>query len=364
MQHAVETFRITRYAFPRDRVIGDSQLSYDMNHFGALELIDVQGMVGLGFFFSHIDPLIPESDLTKVFRERHMPAIAGHPPESLLHRVPDPQTARDESLPYSIYQAIDQALWDLAAQRAAMPLYRYLGGDDPRVPVYASGCCFPLTEEQLVEFYTRVKGFGCSAYKVKVGHPDVEWDLRRLSIVRDTVGTDATLMADANEAWRGEEAARRLQTYADNGFELFWIEDPVKRDDIDGMRAVRTAAPDIRLNLGEYLDMSGKRDLIERGVADIVNIHGDISGGLRIGWFAAEHHTPISLGNTPMELGAHIAAALPNAIMTEVSFHNTDDILSEKLTVQDGYITLSDRPGHGLKLSAEARMELRQAESG
>ena len=364
MQHVVDTFRITRYAFPRDRVIGDSQISYSMNHFAALELVDAQGMVGLGFFFSHIDALSPESDLNRIFRDQYMPGIVGQLPEALLNRVADPNGVRSDILPYSVYQAIDQALWDLAAQRAGMPLYRYLGGENRKVPVYASGCCFPLSDDELAEFYTRVACFGCSAYKVKVGHPDVEWDLRRLSIVRDIVGPEARLMADANEAWSGEEAVQRLKTYADNGFNLYWIEDPVKRDDIDGMQAIGQAVPDVRLNLGEYLDISGKRDLIGRGVVDIVNIHGELSGGLRIGWFAAEHNIQVSLGNTPMEIGAHLSAALPNIVATEVSFQNTHDILTAKITVEDGCIVLPDVPGHGLQLSAEAKMELRQAESG
>ena len=35
--------------------------------------------------------------------------------------------------------AIDQALWDMAARRAGVPLWRHLGGTTPRVRVYASG---------------------------------------------------------------------------------------------------------------------------------------------------------------------------------------------------------------------------------
>lgn len=363
MQDGVQEFRITRYAFPRDRVIGDSHVTYDMNYVGALELTDNQGLVGLGFFFSLMEPLPSESELTKLFRGEYMPGIVGRMAESLIHRVAHPSGGNVTPSTYSLHQAIDQALWDLAAQKAGVPLYRYLGGEDRMVQVYASGCCFPLSEDDMYAFYDSVRAYGCKAYKVKVGHPDMEWDLRRLAIVREVVGPEPLMMVDANEAWSPSEAIRRVKTYADKGFPIYWVEDPIQRYDIAGLKEFKQACPETLTNSGEYLDISGKRNLVEQRAADVINIHGDISGALRMGWVCAEYDTPISLGNTPMELGAHIAAALPDVLTTEVSFQNQHEMLSEKLIVEDGFIALPEVPGHGLKLSVDAQSELRQPEA-
>src|SRR5206468_718663 len=49
-------YRITRYQFPRSRVIGDSQVRVDTHHIGALELTSTSGQVGLGFFGALLYP--------------------------------------------------------------------------------------------------------------------------------------------------------------------------------------------------------------------------------------------------------------------------------------------------------------------
>ena len=48
----VVEFRLTRFQFCRDRVIGDSQVRADDANIAALELIDERGNVGLGFLQS------------------------------------------------------------------------------------------------------------------------------------------------------------------------------------------------------------------------------------------------------------------------------------------------------------------------
>ena len=190
---------------------------------------------------------------------------------------------------------------------------------------------------------------------MKVGHPDLDRDIRRLQLVQKVVGAECQLMADANEAWSPKEAIRRVHAFRDAGVPLYWIEDPCLRDDVDGLRSIAQALPDVFVNGGEYLDLSGKRRLIERRAVDVLNIHGSISEALKIAWLAAEHGLPVSVGNTNFEIGVHIAAALPEAGWLEYSFLSYNHLIETPIEFRDGYAVLPDRPGHGLRLADSAR---------
>jgi hypothetical protein len=78
---------------------------------------------------------------------------------------------------------------------------------------------------------------------------------------------------------------------------------------------------------------------------------------MRIGWLAAEVGTPISLGNTFLEVGVPMATALLEVEWQEYSFHNFDHLVENRIEIRDGYAYTPDRPGHGLMLSEEARHE-------
>ena len=171
-------------------------------------------------------------------------------------------------------------------------------------------------------------------------------------------------MADANEAWSPKESIRRLHAYYDAGIQLYWIEDPCLRDDFAGLRTISEAVPFTLLNSGEYLNISGKRKLIQHQAVDVLNIHASISDALKIGWLAAEHGIPISIGNTNFEIGVHIAAALPEVNWMEYSFLSYNHLLETPIQFQEGYALLPNRPGHGLRLSENARSEYAQPESG
>jgi L-alanine-DL-glutamate epimerase-like enolase superfamily enzyme len=78
---------------------------------------------------------------------------------------------------------------------------------------------------------------------------------------------------------------------------------------------------------------------------------------MRIGWFAAEMGVPVTLGNTFLETGVHMACALPEVEWLEYSFQNFDHLVEQSIEISDGWITAPDRPGHGLVLSETARRE-------
>jgi L-alanine-DL-glutamate epimerase-like enolase superfamily enzyme len=83
---------------------------------------------------------------------------------------------------------------------------------------------------------------------------------------------------------------------------------------------------------------------------------------MRIGWLAADKGIPVSLGNTFLEVGVHMACALPEVEWLEYSFQNFDHLVEEPVLITDGYAYAPDRPGHGLVLSETARREWRRPE--
>ena len=350
-------YRITRFQFARDRVVGDSQVRFDTAHVAALELIADDGHAGLGFIQALFHPLPAQEEISRVFEEEAWPQLVAQPAMALIHRVDRARggNQRPYSLPFQ--GAIQVALWDLAAKQARLPLHRYLGSRRNRVRAYASGLDYHLSDSEFEAFFAHAAAIGYRAFKMKVGHPEFERDLFRLKLLAGRLPPGAQIMIDANEAWGAKEAAVKLTAIRSAGYDLLWVEDPILRSDFEGLRLLRQAVPWTLINSGEYLDAPGKRQLMLSGGADILNVHGHITDVMRIGWLAAELGIPVTLGNTFLEFGVHMACALPEVEWLEYSFQNYDHLVEQPIEIRDGWIFAPDRPGHGLVLSESARRE-------
>jgi L-alanine-DL-glutamate epimerase-like enolase superfamily enzyme len=350
-------FRITRFQFARDRVIGDSQVRADDVNLAALELIADTGAVGLGFIQTLFVPLPDQAEIERVFRLEAWPGLEGQPPAGLVHRVGRPRGGNQRAFTLPFHEAIQVALWDLAAKEVDLPLHKLLGGRRDKVRAYASGLDFHLSDAEFVELFGHAESIGYTAFKIKVGHPDFEWDLHRLELLKQTVRPGALIMIDANEAWGAKEALTKLEAIHRAGHELLWVEDPILRNDFEGLRLLRQSTPWTLINSGEYLDASGKRQLLMAGGTDILNIHGQVTDVMRIGWLAADMGIPVSFGNTFLEVGVHMACALPEVEWLEYSFQNLDHLVDEPIEIRDGWAYAPERPGHGLVLSEAARRD-------
>lgn len=353
----IAEFRITRFQFARDRVIGDSQVRADDANVAALELIADSGEVGLGFIQTLFFPLPDEAEIVRVFESEAWPHLQGQPPAGLCHRVGRPRGGNQRAYTLPFHEALQVALWDLAAKEVKLPLHRLLGSRKDRVRAYASGLDFHLSDDEFSDFFAYADSLGYNAFKIKVGHPDFERDLHRLSLLAKAVRPGAQFMIDANEAWGAKEALVKLVAIRKAGYELLWVEDPILRHDHEGLRALREGAPWTLINSGEYLDASGKRQLMAAGGTDILNVHGQVTDVMRIGWLAAELGIPVSLGNTFLEMGVHAACALPEVEWLEYSFQNFDHLVDQPIEIRDGWAYAPDRPGHGLVLSETARRD-------
>lgn len=348
----LDAFEITRFQFARDRVIGDSQVQAEEANVAALELIDEKGARGLGFAQVLFVPFPSRDEIERVFADEVWPSFRGQEPLALIHRVTRPRGGNQRSATLPFHEAVQVALWDLAAKQVNMPLHRLLGSGRDRVRAYASGLDYHLSDDDFVELFGRADALGYGAFKIKVGHPDFERDLHRLDLLKKTVRPGAKIMIDANEAWGAKEAAVKIHAIRDAGHQLLWVEDPILRRDFDGLRMLRSAVPFTMINSGEYLDVAGKRELLLAGATDILNVHGQVTDVMRIGWLAAELGIPVSMGNTFLEVGVHMACALPEVEWLEYSFQNFDHLVERPIQIADGWAIAPDLPGHGLSLAA------------
>jgi L-alanine-DL-glutamate epimerase-like enolase superfamily enzyme len=347
-------FRITRCQFPRDRVIGDSQVRASEVYVAAVELIDGGGRVGLGFAQSLFAPLPASVEIERHFTEEAWPSLEGRNPASMALAVRRVRGGNVRRMTLPFEEALQQAIWDLFAQQMDQPLWRLLGAERESVPVYASGLDFHLSDHDFVELFGKAAQQGFRGFKIKVGHSELERDVHRLDLLRKATGGRGPVMVDANEAWTAQQTVAALRAFERAGHRIFWVEDPVPRNDIEGLCTLRRLGL-TRVNSGEYLDLSGKRLLLEERACDMLNVHGQVGDVMRAGWLASECNVEVTLGNSFLEVGVNMALALPDVQWLEYSFQNFDHLVEEPFVIADGLIHGKTAPGHGLKLRREVR---------
>ena len=347
-------YRLTRFQFARDRPVGDSQVRIEQVDVAAIELIDECGRVGLGFAQSLLTPLPDVCEIERVFAHEAWPMLAGRNPAALALGIRRARGGAASKMRLPFEKGLQDAIWDIFAKQMELPLWKMLGAERQTVPVYASGLDYHLSDHQFEELFGRAAELGFRGFKIKVGHPDVERDLHRLSLLRKATRGHGPVMIDSNEAWTAQQAAQAIRLFQSEGHDIYWAEDPVPRDDFDGLRMLRGLGL-TRINAGEYLDLSGKRSLLDAQACDVLNVNGPTGDGMIAGWLANDSNVEVSLGNTFLEIGVNVALALPCVQWLEYSFQNFDHLVEERFEIIDGLIHARDVPGHGLELSEAAR---------
>ena len=105
-------------------------------------------------------------------------------------------------------------------------------------------------------------------------------NLELIQTVRDVVGPDVELAADAYMGWTVPYAVRMIRQIEDAGLHLAWLEEPVLPDDIAGYAEIARAV-DTPISGGEHeFTRYGFRELIDRGAVDIVQLDVNRVGGI------------------------------------------------------------------------------------
>jgi L-alanine-DL-glutamate epimerase-like enolase superfamily enzyme len=193
---------------------------------------------------------------------------------------------------------------------------------------------------------------GVNAGKLKVGL-DHEADLRRLAIMRDALATSGKppiLMIDANEYWSPKQAIRHIGEL-ERHFDLTWVEEPARRWDYRGLRQVSRSIR-AAVATGENLDeISEFTPLIANEAVDVVEVGSGasgITGAMQVADLAYAFDLPVAMMGSPASYMACLAAALPNHMMMEVPAIGLEAAMTFDTRIEDGWIVLSDRPGHGV----------------
>src|SRR3546814_13521143 len=97
-------------------------------------------------------------------------------------------------------EALQQAVWDLAAKAADMPLWTMLGARRDRVRAYASGLDFHLSDADFGTLFAAAAEQGYTAFKIKVRHPQLDRDIHRTYPLQRAAGKAATASIDPNKA--------------------------------------------------------------------------------------------------------------------------------------------------------------------
>jgi L-alanine-DL-glutamate epimerase-like enolase superfamily enzyme len=161
--------------------------------------------------------------------------------------------------------------------------------------------------------------------------------------------------------------AREMEKY-----NPLWLEEPLPPDDHDAYRKLR-AQSNVKLASGEHEpDDSGFEDLIGSGAVDYVQMdilcQGGVSSARRIFEGVAERGLRFAFHSwgTALEVlaAAQLGACRPEDVVEWLEypcyshrehpamypFPLADEILSEPLSIEDGYLILPDGPGMGINV--------------
>jgi L-talarate/galactarate dehydratase len=252
--------------------------------------------------------------------------------------------------------AFDNALWDMKAKRAGLPLAKLLGAERNAVPCYnTSGGFLSSPIGEVLESVEQSIAAGIGGIKIKVGHPDPKVDLARLEAVADRIGGRVALMVDANQQWDRASALRMCRNM--EGFGLTWIEEPLDAYDVDGHAALALAI-DTPVASGEMLVSAGEHFAMIQGRAvDFIQPDAARVGGItqfqRVTAMAQEARLAMA-PHFAMELHLHLSAAYPHTAWVE-HFDWLDPLFNERQVIENGRMVLSERPGLGVSLSERAR---------
>lgn len=300
--------------------------------------------------------------------------------------------------------AVMNAVWDLAARRAGLPLWKLLATMTPAELVDAADLRYlsdVLPREEAIDLLTRKAGTreeriaqlektGYPSYttsagwlgysddklrtlcqeavdagyrhvKLKVGG-NLADDVRRCAIAREVIGDDAALMIDANQVWDVPEAIDWVGALAE--FKPLWIEEPTSPDDILGHARVRRAVAPIGVATGEHgMNRVLFKQLFQAEAIDYCQLDacrlGSVNEVLAVLFMAAKFGVPVcphAGGVGLCELVQHLSVFDFVAVSGSLDGRVTEfvDHLHEHFTdpcvVRDGAYVLPTRPGYSARM--------------
>jgi L-alanine-DL-glutamate epimerase-like enolase superfamily enzyme len=354
----IESVSVAVARVPLDRVTSFSTRTVSERHYCIVKVRSSDGLEGVGFCYAGSKG----GDIVKVAVEQLLaPVLIGQ------------DSLRSEGLWNEMYQEsllqgrsgsvmrglsiLDNAIWDLNARTAGLPLHDYLGCmNREKVIAYASGGYY-VDGKTAADLGDEMAGYvklGFTAVKMKTGRLSPAEEEQRVAAARAAIGPDVVLMIDVNNGWSDLPTA--LEAY-----NPYWIEEPFLPDAID-LHARLAAATTITIATGEIETGRWRfRELIDAGGAEILQADAAVCGGISEWRRIAAHADSRGVTVSPHwfhDLHAPLVAATPNARYVE--FFTDDQVLNfrrlidRQLDFKDGYVMLHQTPGLGFNFDEAA----------
>ena len=284
-----------------DKELGYSQQYYKHRTAHLVEVETDEGITGWGECFGPGNIALANKYIVEKVIQ---PLIKGDDPlkkEYIWHKVYNLlRDSGQKGMPIQALSGIDIALWDILAKKSNLPLYQLLGGKtNDKIPVYGYGMMLQKkTVDELCELFkneaSQIKENNFKAMKMKIGMGPKE-DLKLVSAVRDTIGSEFKLMVDANHAYNKNDAL-----YVGKGLDemnIYWFEEPVAQEDYDSYKELKEK---LKTNIagGEAeFTKYGWNQLIKNNCIDIAQPEvcglGGITEYLKVSALAQSNFIPI-----------------------------------------------------------------------
>jgi len=306
-----------------------------------------------------------------VLRDKIVPAILGQDPSQieniwkLMERmVPGNNRAKS---------SIILACYDIVGKTLNTPVYNILGGKlRDRIPLSWSLAINDF--DSIVQEALLMVERGWQILKLKIGRKDPMDDVEAVKRVRQAVGPEIRLRADANQAYDVKTAVRVIAEMAK--WNLEFIEQPCPAWDLDGMASVRKISP-IPIMADESIKsvhpIKALAEVIRRRAADYVSIYvcdpGGILNAKKMIILAEAFDMRGYIGGALESIigtaaGLHLAASSPSiSLGCEMSgqYLLTDGISAKKISMKDGCLLVPDDPGLGVEVDED---KIKQYEVG
>jgi len=261
----------------------------------------------------------------------------------------------------SIKSAFDMALYDIAAQHADTPLYKFLGGKNNK-PLITDYTVSLGEASKMAADAKKYKEQGFPVIKVKLGettHKDAE----RIHFIREAIGYEMPLRIDANQGWDVKTAIATLKEL--ERYSIQHCEEPIARWDFMRLRKVKKKSPIPIMADESCCDHHDAKRLIQLKACDMLNIKLGKSGGildaLKIISLAEKAKMKMQVGafmesRLGMTAFAHLALCSDNISYcdfdTPLMF--TEDPVTGGLTYQqNGVVTVPETAGLGATIEED-----------
>jgi L-alanine-DL-glutamate epimerase-like enolase superfamily enzyme len=176
------------------------------------------------------------------------------------------------------WPSVEEAMWDTIGRIAGQPLCRLLGGASLDImPVYFT-YVWPVPEDQVPpqaqgDQARLVRQAGFKAMKIQMMRTDYRGDVEATRQMIAAGGAGFKVMVDrtagARGLWTYDQALAAAKALAEAG--VYWLEEPLARDDYDGPARLRRDVPNLLITGGEgWRGLGPFREGLQRGTYGIM----------------------------------------------------------------------------------------------